>query len=95
MESAEDYKIWHPYTQMKTAGTPVEIVRGEGTYLYTKDGKRIIDAISSWWVTIHGHSHPYIAKKVFEQMQTLEVDIFRDRLDVFPHGHYLTYELIN
>lgn len=68
--------IWHPYTQMKTAAQPIPIVRGEGVYLYTEDGKKLIDAISSWWVNIHGHSHPYIAQKAFEQLQTLEHVIF-------------------
>jgi adenosylmethionine-8-amino-7-oxononanoate aminotransferase len=68
--------IWHPYTQMKTAAKPIPIVKGEGVYLYTEDGKKLIDAVSSWWVNIHGHSHPYIANKVFEQLQTLEHVIF-------------------
>nr|WP_295922956.1 adenosylmethionine--8-amino-7-oxononanoate transaminase [uncultured Dyadobacter sp.] len=66
---------WHPYTQMKTA-RPIPIVRGEGAYLFDADGKRYIDAVSSWWVTLHGHSHPYIAGKVSEQLQTLEQVIF-------------------
>lgn len=68
--------IWHPYTQMKTAAKPIPIVKGAGTYLFTEDGKRLIDAVSSWWVTIHGHSHPYIAQKAFEQLQELEHVIF-------------------
>jgi adenosylmethionine-8-amino-7-oxononanoate aminotransferase len=68
--------IWHPYTQMKTAANPIPIVRGEGAYIFTEDGEKIIDAVSSWWVNIHGHSHPYIAQKVFEQLQTLEHVIF-------------------
>ena len=68
--------IWHPYTQMKNAGMPVPIVKGEGVYLIAEDGKRYIDAISSWWVNIHGHAHPYIAEKVAEQLRTLEHVIF-------------------
>ena len=50
--------VWHPYTQMLTAPPPLPIVRGEGAYLYTEDGRRLFDGISSWWVNIHGHSHP-------------------------------------
>ncbi|MDB5145538.1 MAG: bioA, partial [Mucilaginibacter sp.] len=46
--------IWHPYTQMKTASPPIPIVRGEGACLYDEDGKCYIDAVSSWWVNIHG-----------------------------------------
>ncbi|MFD0764702.1 adenosylmethionine--8-amino-7-oxononanoate transaminase [Mucilaginibacter lutimaris] len=68
--------IWHPYTQMKTAQPPIPIVRGEGTCLYAEDGTKYIDAISSWWVNIHGHSHPYIAKKIAEQLTVLEHVIF-------------------
>jgi adenosylmethionine-8-amino-7-oxononanoate aminotransferase len=68
--------IWHPYTQMQTAQPPIPIVRGQGTCLYAEDGTKYIDAISSWWVNIHGHSHPYIAKKVAEQLLQLEHAIF-------------------
>ncbi|MDB4927152.1 adenosylmethionine--8-amino-7-oxononanoate transaminase [Mucilaginibacter sp.] len=68
--------IWHPYTQMKTALPPIPIVRGEGACLYDEDGKKYIDAVSSWWVNIHGHSHPYIAQKVAEQLTKLEHVIF-------------------
>ena len=68
--------IWHPYTQMKTAAPPIGIVRGEGTCLFDEQGKKYIDAISSWWVNIHGHAHPYIAQKVSEQLHKLEHVIF-------------------
>ncbi|HWV33626.1 MAG TPA: adenosylmethionine--8-amino-7-oxononanoate transaminase [Dyadobacter sp.] len=67
---------WHPFTSIKTAGEAVAIVRGEGTYLYDEKGKRYIDAISSWWVNLHGHAHPYIAEQVYEQLRTLEHVIF-------------------
>jgi adenosylmethionine---8-amino-7-oxononanoate aminotransferase len=68
--------IWHPYTQMLTADAPIGIVKGEGAYLITESGEKFIDAISSWWVNIHGHAHPYIAQKVYKQLQTLEHAIF-------------------
>ena len=68
--------IWHPYTQMKTALPPIPIVRGEGACLFDEDGKKYIDAVSSWWTNIHGHAHPYIAKKVAEQLTQLEHVIF-------------------
>ena len=52
--------IWHPFTQ-HGLGEPIPlVVRAEGAALYTADGRRIIDAISSWWVTTHGHCHPRI-----------------------------------
>ena len=50
-------RVWHPYTQMKTAPPLLPIVKAEGVYLYTEDGRRLLDGISSWWVNIHGHSH--------------------------------------
>lgn len=68
--------IWHPYTQMKNALPNIPIVRGEGAHLFDEAGKKYIDAVSSWWVNIHGHSHPHIAKKVAEQLQVLEHVIF-------------------
>jgi adenosylmethionine---8-amino-7-oxononanoate aminotransferase len=68
--------IWHPYTQMKDASPPIAIVKGEGAYLYDETDEMYIDAISSWWVNLHGHSHPYITQKVYEQIQKLEHVIF-------------------
>ncbi|WP_412468614.1 adenosylmethionine--8-amino-7-oxononanoate transaminase [Pedobacter sp. KLB.chiD] len=68
--------IWHPYTQMKNALPHIPIVRGKGVYVFDEDGKRYIDAVSSWWVNIHGHAHPYIAQKVAEQLNVLEHVIF-------------------
>ncbi|MES2518254.1 MAG: adenosylmethionine--8-amino-7-oxononanoate transaminase [Bacteroidota bacterium] len=68
--------VWHPFTQHQTAPFSIPIVRGEGAYLYDDAGKKYIDAISSWWVNLHGHSHPYIARKVAEQFLQLEQVIF-------------------
>ncbi|MDQ3111605.1 MAG: adenosylmethionine--8-amino-7-oxononanoate transaminase [Bacteroidota bacterium] len=68
--------VWHPFTSQLNLQPPVAIVRGEGTLLFDENGKPFIDAIASWWVNIHGHSHPYIAKKIAEQMHTLEHAIF-------------------
>jgi len=68
--------IWHPYTQALGASAPIGIVRGEGTYLIAEDGRLYLDMISSWWVNLHGHSHPYIAQKVSEQLSVLEHAIF-------------------
>lgn len=68
--------IWHPFTQMKTASLPIPIVKGEGIYLYSQDGRRYIDAISSWWVNLHGHAHPYIIEKIYAQAKQLEHVMF-------------------
>ena len=68
--------IWHPYTQHKQYLPPIPVVQGKGSLLFDEKGKTYIDAISSWWVNIHGHAHPYIAEKLFEQAQKLEHVIF-------------------
>lgn len=63
--------IWHPYTPMKLRPNSLGIVRGEGVHLYDEQGKAYIDAVSSWWVNLHGHSHPQIAQAIYQQAQTL------------------------
>ena len=68
--------IWHPFTQMQTAPLPIPIVRGEGSVLYDANGREYLDMISSWWVNLHGHAHPHIARRVSEQLNTLEHVIF-------------------
>ena len=68
--------VWHPYTQMKTAPPPLPIVRGQGVYLYTADGRKLLDGISSWWVNIHGHSHPRLNQAIADQAKALEHVIF-------------------
>ncbi|MBA3603023.1 MAG: adenosylmethionine--8-amino-7-oxononanoate transaminase [Parachlamydiaceae bacterium] len=70
--------IWHPFTQMKTAKAPISIVRAKGLYLYAEDGRSYMDGISSWWVNLHGHAHPYIVEKIASQAAQLEHVIFAD-----------------
>jgi adenosylmethionine-8-amino-7-oxononanoate aminotransferase len=70
--------IWHPFTHLKTAAEPVAITKAEGIYLYDENGRKIIDAISSWWVNLHGHSLPYITKKINEQLNSFEHIPFAD-----------------
>ena len=68
--------LWHPYTQALTAPTPIPIERAEGVWLYTEDGRRILDGISSWWVNIHGHSHPKLNAALAKQAGELEHVVF-------------------
>jgi len=68
--------VWHPYTQAKVEMPPIPIVRGEGAWLIDERGKKYLDAISSWWVNIHGHAHPHICGKISEQAKRLEQVIF-------------------
>ena len=68
--------IWHPYTQHQKMEEPVPIVKGEGALLFDEQGNAYIDAVSSWWVNLHGHGHPYIAEKIYKQALALEHVIF-------------------
>jgi len=61
---------------MKKESSVPLVKRGQGVWLELEDGRQILDAISSWWVTIHGHSHPAIAKALYNQAQVLEQVIF-------------------
>ncbi|MFW2177434.1 MULTISPECIES: adenosylmethionine--8-amino-7-oxononanoate transaminase [unclassified Moraxella] len=66
--------LWLPCTQMQALEhtPPLEIVKGEGSYLFDKHSKCYLDMISSWWVNLHGHCHPYINAKIKTQLDTLE-----------------------
>lgn len=68
--------IWHPFTQHAFQDEMTKVVRGDGACLYTADGRRIIDAISSWWVVTHGHCHPHIVSAIQEQAGKLNQIIF-------------------
>jgi adenosylmethionine---8-amino-7-oxononanoate aminotransferase len=73
--STSPLQIWHPFTQNDDA-PPLRVRSASGIYIETEDGRRIIDAISSWWVNIHGHSHPAIAAAIAKQAAALEHVIF-------------------
>ncbi len=64
--------VWHPFTQASIAPEPLPVVRAKGSYLELADGRRLLDAISSWWTCNHGHSHPDIAAAIAHQAATLD-----------------------
>ncbi len=66
--------VWHPCTQMKQhESLPlIPIARGEGAWLYDFDARRYLDAISSWWVNLFGHSNPHINQALIAQLGQLE-----------------------
>lgn len=70
--------LWHPYTQASTAPSPIVVKSAQGARLVTEDGREILDLVSSWWVNLHGHSHPAIADAVAAQAKKLEHVIFAD-----------------
>ena len=83
--------IWHPFTQMQTTLSPISIVRAKGVYLYSEE-KSYIDGISSWWVNLHGHAHPYIIEKINAQAESFRACAFLPishmlQLLNWPHGY--------
>lgn len=69
-------KIWHPFTQHGLEEPIIKIKNAKDEFLYTEDGKTIIDGISSWWVNTLGHSNPAITKAIYEQAEKLQQVIF-------------------
>ena len=68
--------LWHPITQVARSDAPARVVRAQGSVLQLEDGRELIDAISSWWVTLHGHAEPSVAEAIGRQAQQLEQVIF-------------------
>ena len=68
--------VWHPFTQHAVQPNATMISRGEGAWLESADGRRIFDAISSWWVVTHGHRHPHIIQAIRDQAEKLDQVIF-------------------
>jgi adenosylmethionine-8-amino-7-oxononanoate aminotransferase len=66
--------LWHPCTQMRDHETlpPIPIRRGQGVWLEDFNGKRYLDAISSWWVNLFGHANPRIIAAIEKQLHQLE-----------------------
>ena len=66
--------VWHPCTQMKDHEKipMIPIKSGKGVWLYDYDDNKYLDAISSWWVNIFGHSNAYINSSIQKQLSTLE-----------------------
>lgn len=63
--------LWHPYTNVMKPGPVQHVKSAEGVWLTLADGNRVIDAMSSWWSTIHGHRHPAITAALHQQIDTL------------------------
>jgi adenosylmethionine-8-amino-7-oxononanoate aminotransferase len=76
MTARDASPVWHPFTQHALQPSSVEIVAAEGAWLTTAGGRRILDAISSWWVTTHGHRHPHIVATIKAEADRLDQVIF-------------------
>jgi adenosylmethionine-8-amino-7-oxononanoate aminotransferase len=75
-KESDKRNIWHPFTPLLDGPEPLLVDSAQGVYLHLYDGRKIIDAVSSWWVNLHGHSHPVIANAIAEQAKKLEHVIF-------------------
>ncbi len=84
--------VWHPFTQHGLNEEIPMVVRAEGATLFAQDGRRYIDAISSWWVTTHGHCHPRIMAAIAEQTKHLDQLIFAGW--THPQAEALAAELV-
>jgi adenosylmethionine-8-amino-7-oxononanoate aminotransferase len=73
---ADAKHVWHPFTQMQNAAVPIPVESAEGSIIRDVNGREIIDAVSSWWVNIHGHCHPKLIDAVHQQASKLEHVIF-------------------
>jgi len=73
---ASDLHLWHPFTQEGVDPAPLVVRAARGVFIETQDGRQILDAISSWWVNIHGHAHPAIAQAIAQQAAKLEHVLF-------------------
>lgn len=63
--------LWPPYAQLKTQAAPLPVVAAHGVHLELADGRRLVDAIASWWTAAHGYRHPHIVAAVQAQLHVL------------------------
>jgi adenosylmethionine-8-amino-7-oxononanoate aminotransferase len=84
--------VWRPFTQHAVEPDALEVVRTEGAWLELRDGRRVLDAISSWWVVTHGHRHPLIVEAIRTTAERLDQVIFAG----FTHepAERLAHELV-
>jgi adenosylmethionine-8-amino-7-oxononanoate aminotransferase len=75
--------VWHPYTSLREPDPPLVSVGAQDEFLYLADGRRVIDAISSWWTILHGHRHPVLMAALSEAAQSFDHVHFAG----MTHGH--------
>ncbi len=63
--------IWHPYTAIPTHPVPYPVDSAAGVYLTLKDGRRLLDGMSSWWSAIHGYNHPVLNQAAHQQIDKM------------------------
>jgi adenosylmethionine-8-amino-7-oxononanoate aminotransferase len=76
LEERDRRVIWHPYTSLQDPDPPLVCVAAQDEFLWLADGRKVIDAISSWWTILHGHRHPVLMAAL------------RDAMASFDHVHF-------
>lgn len=67
---------WHPFTQHAVDGDPMPVVGAQGARLRLADGSELVDGISSWWATLHGHGEPRLVEAIERQYRELDHVLF-------------------
>ena len=90
--------VWHPYAPMASGSTPLLVRSAQGTRLTLDDGRKPLDAMSSWWAAIHGYRHPRLDEALHRQADTMShvmfgglthepaIELGRRLLDLAPIG---------
>jgi len=66
---------WHPFS-VSTDSEIIAITHADGIYLFDENGNKYLDAVSSWWVNLHGHNHPYLKKAIVDHLKKMDHIIF-------------------
>ncbi|MFT7560068.1 MAG: adenosylmethionine-8-amino-7-oxononanoate aminotransferase [Flavobacteriales bacterium] len=94
----DEQHIWHPYAPLKSSAPIFAIESAKGVHLHLKDGRKVIDGMSSWWSALHGYQHPELDKAVKDQLSTMAhvmfgglthepaVRLAKTLVDITPHG---------
>ena len=90
--------LWHPYASLPPTYPNIVIDHAEGIYIFTKDGTRLIDGMSSWWASVHGYNHPVLNAAMIAQLGKMAhvmfgglthqpaIDLGKKLLSIVPDG---------
>ncbi|MDQ6984336.1 MAG: aminotransferase class III-fold pyridoxal phosphate-dependent enzyme, partial [Ghiorsea sp.] len=90
--------IWHPYAPMPSTTPMYQVASADGVYLTLKDGRKVIDGMSSWWSAIHGYNVPELNQAIEKQLKNMAhvmfgglthqpaIDLAKTLLDIAPNN---------